>query len=420
MEKSYKYFSGHHKNIKKLEGRVGNPRHAIVLDKFAFLSINSNFALIDRPNENGWFCVEYKQLGEMTGYKERTIKAIVKNFESLGLIEKIRKIVNNNCRACIRITDKTKSILDISTPCGKEQGISLNNDTGLTKNSSEQKKLPGKCTFESSKNAPAYNEEKKKTEDINIITRSSRDNKAAKNVPIAVSEMFLKVGERLTHQQKNQIYGAICNLQRQSCKTISNPAEFFAWIAFSILNSEHQLKGCSTFQEKLNTIMKIARSPGGFSKPRGFHNHWDIGKSLKAQEKSRLEAHELSKKGGESSTSCSKSIEITPAFSDTKPISSFEARKVKDIWQDESKIRRLKSKRAELMVKINALFSDTKALSILFADDIATQESMRTKNNQHMLDIQAEIARIDDDITTHQDKKSSTQDMQWQALYEAG
>ena len=79
-KKKYAYYSGRSTNINRLETAVQSNRHALVLDKFAFLSINSNFVLFDRPTEKGWFSVEYKDLAKMTGYKERTIKSIVKSF----------------------------------------------------------------------------------------------------------------------------------------------------------------------------------------------------------------------------------------------------------------------------------------------------------------------------------------------------
>lgn len=417
MKKSYQYFSGHETNIRKLEGRVENPRHALVLDKFIFLSINSNFALLDRPDELGWFCVEYKKLATLTGYKERTIKAIVKSFEENGLIQKIRKIVNNRCRSCIRVTDKATHNLGISKN-GKTDSKIIGERSAQPEDNI--KKLDTECTSESAKNALAYNEERKKEKEINIITRNKRDKYVDSSMPQAVSEMFERVGERLTTEQTKRIYGAVCNYQKQSGKSLSNPAEFTAWIVFSILNAKFHLRGCETFEAKLNTIMKIARSPEGFKKPRGFHSHWDIGKSMRDKVILANKIHQKEKKVHYESYMFNKKQIPDQPLSDEVTESRFVPRKAKELWEESSELRALKSKKAELMSEINAVISEMKAIPILFAGDLCLQKKQKQSGDEKIRKIEGKIKQVEVDITKHNASIDSICESQWQGLYEAG
>jgi hypothetical protein len=420
-KKRYAYYSGSSKNLEKLGRAVSNHRHALVLDKFAFLSINSNFVLFDRPTENGWFSVVYKDLATMTGYKERTIKSIVKSFEERGLIEKIRKLVNNKCRACIRITEKTKSILGLQKTCGKGQGIVVKKASETQKEELDIKKLPEECTFESAKNAPAYNEkEKKEKHPVNIITPFQGSNKTTTpknqptepyNVPETVQRVFDQVGERMEGEKKKTIWGALCNLEKQHGVSISNPAEFVAWIIFAILNCKHHLKGAETFRHQLNIIMSIAKTGEGFQKPKGFHNHWDIGRKMK-QNTHKRDINAQKQKLGEGGNSSATRMEKTP---DGQSI--YDAVKTSKDWEIAQEEIGLKASRAGVLTQINTLLADNKALVRLFSGDLSLQKKETAKNETKLNKYKRLIREIDEKLASLGARKTEKQ-QEWSALYE--
>ncbi len=108
--------------------------------------------------------------------------------------------------------------------------------------------------------------------------------------------------------------------------------------------------------------MKIARSPEGLQKPRGFHNHWDMGKALKAQEEAVLQRHEQSKaKPGH------KAINILGDR--VTGLGYTVAKKSKDLWQGEGRIAELKSEKSDCLKELNSLASDIKTIKLLFSNN---------------------------------------------------
>ena len=420
MEKKnnkYKYYSGHHSNINKLHQVVTNYRHATVLDAFVFFSMTTNFTMPNETELDGWFCLTYEDIAARTGYKEGTIKGIVKKFSELGFIEKVKKIVRNNCRACIRVTQKTLNILGLEKSCEQVAEKPPVTESSYAQESDKRKNLPTECTFESTKNAPAYNEYREKEIDINIITRVPRSEKQIKpyNLPESVSKIFAKVGERLQENQKSIIWGAICNLQKQHSKSISNLSEFVAWISFSIINAKYQLKNTFNFQHQLNCLMKIARTKEGLQKPRGFNNHWDIGKELKAQEEQRLSVHEARKQKGEGACS-NNAIEISG--SDNSSTGGYVvAKKVKELWADDGEAIKLKSERANLVTEINSIIADNKTIGMLFASKPELKLKEEAKNNKLIEKAKHALALIDEKLKVFKTQKESAKEMEWKPLY---
>ena len=105
------------KNDKKLEALVplaGNWKHALVLDQLAYWSINSNYILPKESKASGWFCLQYKKMVVLLGYSESSLYKIFKQFESDGLIERVRKKLKGDTRTCIRVTHKLLSALGIA------------------------------------------------------------------------------------------------------------------------------------------------------------------------------------------------------------------------------------------------------------------------------------------------------------------
>jgi len=242
IKKNYKYYSGHHSNIESLSMYVSNQRHASVLDRLAFFSLNSDISLPNLPDGEGWFCIPYIKIGTLTGYRERTIKAIIKSFLELGLIEVTHRLYSNARRACIRISEKTKHILKLSTPSDEKSGeappVTIKEEDVKE---SESFFCDHQCTSENAKNALRYIEERKKEKIINNITSLSEGKNVDKpyNLPESVKKVCESIGERLEEKQKARIWGAITNLKKQTGLNISNISEYYAWIAFLIINAKH-------------------------------------------------------------------------------------------------------------------------------------------------------------------------------------
>lgn len=418
MDKSnYKYYSGHHSNINKLHQSVSNYRHATVLDRFAFFSINSNFILPNKNEEEGWFCIEYKSIGEMTGYKERTIKAIVKLFTKLGLIEKVRRIIKNQCRSCIRITQKTLAILGVATNCEQTTKVLPTTPASYAQDDDKRKNLAQECTFKSAENALAYNEYREKEKDINIITRVPRKEKQGKlyNVPKSVTEIFSKIGERLQDTQKITIWGAICNLQKQHSKNISNVSEYVAWISFSIINAKHQLKNAFNFTHQLNCLMKIARSSQGLQKPRGFHNHWDVGQELKTNEMERLKQHESSKQAGQGANG-NQSIEIS-GLENSNDIGYVVAKKANELWSDQGSLKDLKQKKGMLLNTINSLINEIKELPLIYKSHPEMMSQLTDQAQNELENFKVEYEFVCQHIKKLNGEKQLSKELEWQPLY---
>ena len=290
--KPYLYYSAcNQKRLSGFQELTGNHRHALVLDQFAFWSINSILVHPDESNPSGWFCISYEDIAQRVGYSLRSIKNIITNFISKDLIEKSVKKFSTETRAWLKLTPKSLMAAGIKIE-------TVNNTESSEKvihnNSSEQalEKTPSSiltqnCTLRSAESALAYIEDKEeKKEKDNIITPLQGDKKNQSklyNLPESIARLFAEIGERLSLEHKASIYGAICNLDKQHNKNLKHSTEFVAWVVFAILNSSFQLKNTKTFEHKLNSIMKLARA-GKFNRPIGFHTQWDIGKGFKAKE----------------------------------------------------------------------------------------------------------------------------------------
>ena len=417
-KKKYVYYSGHISNINRLSEMLSNHRQAMALDRFAFYSLNSTFILPKEQEIAGWFCIRYKELGKLTGYKERTIKAIIKIFISLNLLERTFRFIQNARRACLRVTDKTKALLNISTTADiTTQKVIQQTPASTELSTQENSTLTQECTSESAKNALAYNEYREKEKDINIITRPSRGDNTQKpyNTPENVQNIFDKVGERLEQGQKAKIWGAVINLKKQHGKAISNLSEFIAWISFSIINAKHQLKNTLGFDHQLNALMKIARSKEGLQCPRGFNNHWDIGKELKAKEKATLSAHQQTKAKEQGAKSTLEIFNHAESFTDSARY--VIAKKVNELWEDEGALKQLKSKRSVLTQEINALMADNNAINKLFANEPVIKATQTNQNNTQIERLKSKLAKTNQAIEQLKNDKDIAKAQEWQPLY---
>lgn len=407
---NYKYRSGNIRNINKLLPATGNFKYAQALDQFTFYSVNSSFILPRDEKAEGWFRIGYEAIANYLGYRSaRSITTLIKKFIKLGLIEKIRPLIGGTNKACLRITAKTKALLNLSTSCEQpEETIAEASETELTP-IVERKKFDQNFTCGSENISLAYKEKRVKEKDINIITPLQGCGKQGQryNVPNQVEMIFKKIGERLPETQKTAIWAAVCNLQKQHAKQISNVAEFTAWIAFSILNASHQLKSSKGFEHQLNILMKIARSGQGLQKPRGFHNHWDVGQELKQKEEQILHLHEKIKRHASASS----------ADDYQKASSPFNAPTQKEVWKGKGGLSSLKSQRAEILSQINGLISDTKSIEMLFASNPDELERQKQINQNKMAEFKRSLAFKDAQIKALEQSEEQAIETQWQPLY---
>lgn len=418
-KKKYKYYSGHHSNIAKINAYVSNQRHASVLDRLAFFSLNSDIGLPNLPNGEGWFCIPYIKIGALTGYRERTIKAIIKSFLELGLIEVTHRLYSNARRACIRISEKTKHILKLSTPSDKKSGesppVSIKEEDNKE---SESFFCAHKCTSENAKNALPYIEERKKEKVINIITSPSEEKNVDKpyNLPKSVKKVCESIGERLEEKQKASIWGAIINVKKQTGINISNVSEFYAWIAFSILNAKHHLKGAETFDHKLNFAMKIARSKNGLCKPRGFHNHWDIGQKMKHEkEANEKEWDDIKSKDRKTARNIEYDFPMNDGFHNG--VGYIAAKTANELWEGHATLKKEKSLAATIRHEISACINDNKALEKLFSKNIDEKVKRQKLNNARIDALKKELEETEQAIAKLEGEASYAKDVEWQPLY---
>lgn len=406
---NYKYRSGNIKNINRLLPITGNFRHAMALDQFAFYSINSTFVLPKQSEAEGWFRIGYSEIANTLGYKDgRSITSIVKKFITLGLIEKERPLIGSTNTACIRITEKTKTLLGF-VPCEKPQENPTKTSETQSNHEEERKNFDQNFTSESEKISLPYKEKRVKEKDINIITPSEGCEKQEQryNVPEQVEVIFKKIGERLPEQQKTDIWAAICNLQKQHKKQISNIAEFTAWVAFSIINARHQLKSAKTFTHQLNQLMAIARSKEGLKKPRGFNNHWDVGQQLKQKDEEQIERHELSKRMAPETSSRKDKRPSGTVYSQAKPT----------LWKQDSDILFLKSRESELKMELHALAGGLKHDERLFARKPDELERSRQITHEKMKPLKEQLDFICEQIRLYEAEKMQSLENEWQPLY---
>ena len=160
--------------------------------------------------------------------------------------------------------------------------------------------------------------------------------------------------------------------------------------------------------------MTIARSKKGLQKPRGFHNHWDIGQELKHQEKESLKQHEAAKRAGRDTPT----IEVFSSNDEmTNDIGYVVTKKAKELWGDDGKASSLKSKRATLIREINSLMADNAALPRIFANNPIYLELQETKNNSAIKTHTSEVEAIEQTLRALKAERTTAQEQEWQPLY---
>lgn len=371
-KKNYKYFSGNFKNITTLKSLTHTVRHAQVLDQFAFWSINSTFILPDETTATGWFCIKYDVIGERVGYSERTVQSIINKFVRLGLIEKVIKKINNETRACLRLTLKTLSTLNVSQTL-KTDDNQPQPTSNESKNYTLEKNFAQDCSSKTEKNAVPYKEDiEKKSNYISNITTCKEtlgDNQtlipATLEIPKEYQGICNEVGELLTEREKKYLISTLENTFNQhNAKHSGNKGELFAEIAFSVLNKEH-MPFAEKFEHRVNIIAKKLRRKE-WRTPKGFGKYWEVGRKITKQRQARvlkLQAEKITSAVEDSGSKLAKMVsgsEQNHQLSTENAIDrfqyGFEVGQYQ--WQIEKELSELKKEKASILVQMRTIRSD--------------------------------------------------------------
>ena len=156
--------------------------------------------------------------------------------------------------------------------------------------------------------------------------------------------------------------------------------------------------------------MKIARSSTGLQKPRGFHNHWDIGKELKAREEQKLQQHkDIKTKLGH------KDIYIVDGK--ISGLGYTVAKKAKDLWQGEGRMAELRVKKADCLKELNSLSGDMKTIGLLFGDNPDEFSRQQRLNEDKQAKLHQELSLINEQLSALKQDKEVAADQAWQPLY---
>lgn len=383
------YTAIHYEQFKRLLELAGNDAKARFLDKIVYWFKTSTFTLPRSGSSEIWFTRTYEQMHADTNIPISTLKMYMKEFVQKGYVERKQKKMGISVRAYFRITKRLTSLL----PANEQ---SFNNQP------TAEKKLSQGHTSKNTTSRLPITKDKDVKKDINTITALQACGKHEKryNVPKSVNEIFKRVGERLTETQKTTIWGAVWNLQHKHHKKISNLAEFVAWICFSILNAKHQLKSAMTFHHQLNRLMKIARTKEGLQQPRGFNNHWDIGKSLKSKQEQKARAHKsvVHDRAGE--------------------LGSFVvAKKAKELWTDDGELKVLKAEKARVMMIRASIESEKKAVRMLFANDREKVDHELRKFEVKKAEVSQQVDALELKIKKLEESKQHAVAQTWEPLY---
>jgi len=283
-----------YEQLKKLESLTQSHLQAKLLDRFLYWWQFSRYTLNDKQK---WFTRSVKDMAEQTGISVRSIARYMNFFEKAGLIER-RCVLFKKKNLYIRITEKLLRLL------GKEpQQASL--DT--VKPEQNLNNLPTEGSNKSASVAVSYIRSKEQIIKTNstVSQKGSVNNsdELTKNPSIQTktektenSEYKIEkdIGERLTSRFKNYIKGVLNNLQSQHNVIFSNPDKVFAEVVFAVTHEDNQLKGITNPHHRMNIIAKLIREKR-WKTPKGFYNHWDIGKLFRERDEVKQRRYEAQK-----------------------------------------------------------------------------------------------------------------------------
>ena len=363
MEKTIKYYTAtNHKKLDVLQKLVGKRQHAVVLDQFLFWSINSTFTLPKTNQIERWFCRTYENMAKFLDVSESVLYRLVRKFESMGLIERVKKKLMGDTRACFRATQK---LINIAAGIAHAQPPITQKEEPKHAKECAQNKQKDSCTTVKTTVSPY--KEYNYSEAISNITLE----KFSPDVDNSLKQykaIFAEVGERLLPEQKQYIARTVENLKSQrNVKFSMPPQEMFAQLVFSVLNKSC-IPTAKTLEHRINVFAKKIRE-GLWRTPKGFYKYWDIGKRLHEklllkEKKDHLEKEEL--KG----------------------------------WEIKQLTDELKAKKSELRTQLSCTRGDIKQLPMLMKNDPVmlkkTLEQAKTKEAELLAELNLVATKVKD------------------------
>jgi len=287
-----------HKRLDRINELTRNYNKATLLDKFIFWWQHSTYTLNDNQK---WFTRSVTRIAEDSGISKRSVERYMSQFEKMGLIER-RNVLLRKKNLYIRITAKLLNQLGLSSKKQTQNEVpqesnskpsSLNlahiggNKSGDLAVSYIRCKEQIVKTNSTVSNQGIVNNSDELTKNPNIQAKTEKTENSGYKIE-------KDIGERLTSRFKNYIKGVLTNLQSQHNVIFSNPDKVFAEVVFAVTHEDNQLKGITNPHHRMNIIAKLMREQR-WRTPKGFYNHWDIGKLFRERDEVNQRRYEAEK-----------------------------------------------------------------------------------------------------------------------------
>ena len=281
----------YHAHFNTLVGLTNNAKKAVFLDKCIFWWQISKYSLGDGKI---WFTRKLPEIAHELSMSERTVSRYLSEFENLGFLEKTCKLSASNQeegfrvtkRLYIRVTEKLLALLQIRTKDGTTKkeintsACSFSNQFGKIDPDKLASSIYKEKDYKQTNNSTVSNE--RIVNNLKKLPKKNTQQRTATQYPIEP-----QIGERISKRLKNYIKGMLSNVKTQHDLSFSDPNKLFAEVVFSA-TQDLQWPGIDNPHHRVNIIAKLIRQKQ-WRTPKGFYNHWDVGRLFKAQERTRFE-----------------------------------------------------------------------------------------------------------------------------------
>lgn len=272
------FCSIYHNAYETLEELTNNHNQAVFLDKCLFWWQISKYTLDDQKI---WFTRTVPEMAKEASVSERSISRFLKEFVRLGLLEKTCKLSGAYIegkytvtkKLYIRVTDKLLALVQVKPK-------KINASPNTNQNNPNILSLNQDGVIENANLAFPINKDNNLNCFVSNTTVSNDSIVDKQNPKFKTYPIEAHIGERLSLREKNYIKGVMHQITQSDSTLISNPNQLFAEIVFAVTN-EHQFKGITNFNHKLQIISKLIRTRRWMT-PKGFYNHCDFGRLFKA------------------------------------------------------------------------------------------------------------------------------------------
>lgn len=288
-------------NFKQLDVLIeetNNIKTAYLLDKFIFWWQYSQYTL--EGHQGIWFTRRIQRIADDTRLTRRTVERYLAKLETIGFI---KRAYNQSNLLYIQITDKLLTLIG-----RKPKSEESNEDTNQHEDQKETNdsvlpddggRVPPKMAEPTLYKDPLL-KNNSTVSDTSIVNNAfainnPKDDTAQVKQQLANDyKVEAILGERITERFKNYVKGVLNNLKTQHNVVFSNPDKLFAEVIFSVINTKEQFPGIENPHHRMNIIAKLLRERR-WKTPKGFYNHWDIGKLFKEREEVKERQYQAQK-----------------------------------------------------------------------------------------------------------------------------